>query len=108
MKVYHATNFDNLSSIIANGLEPKGEGIFVAESFEQALAFVALRNYSTVAVFELDLPENELTESFDHSESMFCKLFGFDSCRAFVYSKHIPADDIDLDACRLYDTKRGK
>lgn len=108
MKVYHATDYDNLASIIVDGLQPSGEGIFFAEGFEQALAFMFLRNYSPVVVLELEIDESELRESFDHSESRFCKLFGLESCKAWVYHSPIPAHELNLEKARIYDMNRGK
>ena len=60
MKVYHATDYNNLENIMVRGLQPSSEGIFFAEGFKQALAFMIFRNYSRVLVLELEIDENAL------------------------------------------------
>ena len=108
MKVYHATDYNNLENIMVRGLQPSGEGIFFAEGFKQSLAFMIFRNYSRVLVLELEIDENALRESFDHSESLFCKMFGLESCKAWVYPNSIPAHELNLENARIYDMNRGK
>ena len=43
-----------------------------------AAEFVAIRGYDDIEVVEVSLPENKVTESFDHSIAVF-------GCRAFTY-----------------------
>lgn len=43
MKLYHATDFSNLSDILDEGLKPSSGVIYFAESYEKAVAFLALR-----------------------------------------------------------------
>lgn len=39
MKLYHATDFSNLSDILDEGLKPSSGVIYFAESYEKAVAF---------------------------------------------------------------------
>lgn len=68
MKLYHATDFSNLSDILDEGLKPSSGVIYFAESYEKAVAFLALRAIDIV-VFEVKVDIEQCTESFDHSES---------------------------------------
>lgn len=104
MKLYHATNFSNLSDTLNEGLKPSSGVIYFAESCEKALAFLAFRNIDIV-VFEVEVDIEQCTESFDHSESMFCRLFKFDNCRAWTYDKPIPPEDIDFRKTMVYNRK---
>ena len=74
MKLYHATNLENLSDILDEGLKPSFEVIYFAESYEKALAFLALRSIDVV-VFEVEVDIEQCQESFDHNESMFVDYF---------------------------------
>lgn len=104
MKLYHATNLENLSDILDEGLKPSFGVIYFAESYEKALAFLALRSIDVV-VFEVEVDIEQCTESFDHNESMFCRLFHFDNCRAWTYDKPIAPEDIDFSKARIYNVK---
>lgn len=107
MKLYHATDFSNLSDILDEGLKPSSGVIYFAESYEKAVAFLAFRNVDIV-VFEVEVDIDQCRESFDHSESMFCRLFKFDTCRAWTYDKPIPAEQIDFSKACIYNRKGDK
>ena len=104
MKLYHATDLDKLSDILDEGLKPSSGVIYFAESYEKAVAFLAFRNVDIV-VFEVEVDIEQCRESFDHSESLFCRLFKFDTCRAWTYDKAIPAEQIDFSKARVYNRK---
>lgn len=108
MKLYHATDLDKLSDILDEGLKPSSGVIYFAESYQKALAFLILRPIENIIVFEVELPEEQLTESFDRSESMFCRIFKLDDCRAWTYDKSIPAKQIDFSKARVYNREGGK
>nr|DAV68720.1 MAG TPA: ssDNA thymidine ADP-ribosyltransferase, DarT [Caudoviricetes sp.] len=38
MKLYHATDFDNLGKILAEGLKPSAGVIYLAESYDETLS----------------------------------------------------------------------
>lgn len=54
MKLYHATDFSNLSDILDEGLKPSSGVIYFAESYEKAVAFLSLRAIDIV-VFEVEV-----------------------------------------------------
>ena len=95
MKLYHATTQANFNKIVEDGfLRPYGfdRCIFLADNKTSAAMFLALRGEKKIIVFEVDsnvLYEDELTESFDHSQSFF-------KCRAYMYTDDISLDDVDM------------
>lgn len=95
MKLYHATTQANFNKIVEDGfLRPCGfdRCIFLADNKTSAAMFLALRGEKKIIVFEVDsnvLYEDELTESFDHSQSFF-------KCRAYMYTDDISLDDVDM------------
>lgn len=96
MKFYHATDYENVNSIVDKGLIPGIDGIiYLADSFENALKFVIFRGYERILVCEIDLDENQVQETFDHS-------FTFFGCKAYGYNKKIPFYDMIL---RYIDAK---
>jgi len=105
MIFFPAIVFNNFGKFLAGGLKPSAGGIYLAESYEKALAFLSLRNIDTIVVLELEIDVEQCTESFDHNERMFCDLFHFDTCRAWTYDKTIEVDDIDFSKARKYDRK---
>lgn len=75
---YHATSFDNLISILERGIMPSFEGIvYLCETEQDAAKFVALRGCKDMLICVVSLNENDVHETFDHSEAFFkCKCFG--------------------------------
>ena len=91
MIVYHATKFENLGSILDNGLQVNkspDKMIYFADTEQGAVNFMAIRLCKDILVIKVDIPESELKESFDHSEKFF-------KCRAFVYDKDIAFDEFE-------------
>jgi hypothetical protein len=90
-KYYHATPFENLESILDQGICRKYgyDGvIYLTEKPEEAARFVAIRGYVDILVCEVEVEEYMVEESFDHSEAFF-------KCRAYGYSeKDIMPDEI--------------
>ena len=94
MKVmYHATDYDNLYSILENGLKVNSiDGlVYLAETPEDALKFVCLRGYKKIVSFKVKIykkDEDKLIETFDHSYNFF-------KCRSFGYMGNIPPEHIE-------------
>ncbi len=78
-KYYHATPYENLPSILENGIMPGFEGIvYLCETATDSLKFVAIRGCQDILVIEVELNEDDVIETFDHSEAFFkCKAFGY-------------------------------
>ena len=85
---YHATSFENLESIMDQGLHRGCDGVvYLTEKPDEAVRFLAIRGCSKILVLGVELEEDLVDESFDHSEAFF-------KCRAYTYSDDIPADEI--------------
>ena len=84
MKFYHATTLDNVESILQDGKIKTGwDGmIYLCKRPEEAARFVIIRGEKTAVVIEVDLEEEKVKESADHSE----KFFG---CKAYIYEEDI-------------------
>lgn len=103
MKLYHATPARNLTKIMTAGLNPHLGGIYFADSPKAAAGFILIRGEKKVIVFEFDIPENLVKESFDHNETILKRIFGVDSCRCFTYSESIKASDINFDNFQTWE-----
>lgn len=77
-RYYHATDYKNINSIFAEGIKPGCDGvIYLCEDPVHAANFVALRGIFKIAVFELELDDSEVEETFDHNARFFkCKAYG--------------------------------
>lgn len=90
--LYHATAFSNLGSILSKGIKNGFDGvIYLAETREDALKFVAIRLIGQpIAVIEVEIDndnEKDILESFDHSQAFF-------KCRAWMSTEEISPDRI--------------
>ena len=90
-KYYHATSYDNLSSIMSNGLKTSMEGIvYMTENPTDAVKFVALRSIPKILVVEiktLKKHEYDIIETTDHNYSFF-------GCESYGYVGHIDSSMI--------------
>lgn len=85
---YHATPFENLNSIMTQGIRKGCDGVvYLTERPEDAAKFVAIRGCTKILVLGVDIEEDMVTESFDHSEVFF-------KCKAYMYSENISSDDV--------------
>lgn len=85
---YHATPFENLESIMDQGILRGCDGVvYLAEKPYEAARFVAIRGYMKILVLGIELEEDLVSESFDHN-------FLFFKCQAFTYPEDISADEI--------------
>jgi len=85
---YHATPYENLESIMSKGLLKGYDGvIYLTEKPEEAARFVAIRGYHKILVIGIEIEEDKVEESFDHSQVFF-------KCRAYMYSEDIEPDKL--------------
>ena len=85
---YHATPYQNLVSIIDEGIKTSSDGVvFLCEQPDEAARFVAVRGHKQILSLGVELDESKVKESFDHSEEFF-------KCKAYIYSENIPTDKI--------------
>lgn len=76
---YHATPYENLSSIIVDGIKASYEGIvYLTKERDDALKFVAVRGYKDILTVEVLIDSEKVEETFDHNLMFFkCKAFGY-------------------------------
>lgn len=85
---YHATSFENLESImVKDQIIRKGcDGVvYLTEKPKDACKFLLVRGVRKILVIGVNLEEDMVSESFDHSQAFF-------KCRAFTYPEDIPFD----------------
>jgi len=85
---YHATPYENLESIMDQGILRGCDGVvYLTEKPYEAARFVVIRGCNKILVLGIEMDENLVKESFDHSQAFF-------KCRAYTYPEDIPADEI--------------
>lgn len=88
---YHATPYENLGSIVCNGIKANNiEGlVYLCEKEEDAIKFLAIRGIRNFCTFKVIIKKPKfLIETFDHNYMFF-------KCRCFGYQGDIPADWIE-------------
>ena len=99
---YHATDYDNIGSIMNQGiLASKPEGlVYLAETAEDAAKFLLVRGHCKIVSVKVEIPEeleHNISETFDHSYAFF-------KCRAFAYDGDITPDMLcDVSTWRCFD-----
>ena len=100
MKIYyHATDYNNMASILGNGLiaNTYENLVYLTEKEEDAIKFVALRGYAKAVTLKVKIyksDEHNIIETFDHNEAIF-------KCRAFGHRGSIPSKQIT--PSKVYD-----
>lgn len=85
---YHATPFENLESIMDQGILKGHDGfVYLTIWPDDAAKFVAIRGCRKILVLGVEIEEDLVNESFDHSEAFF-------KCKAYMYNEDIPANEI--------------
>lgn len=100
-KYYHATSFRNLYSILDEGIKPGCDGmVYLCDNPDGAAKFVAIRGMLDILVLEVNLVEEEVEESFDHSQAFFKE-------RAFIYPRGILPCQIYMENARRYELDKS-
>ena len=90
-KMYHATPYKNLNSILDNGIKLGSDNlIYLCKNPKDSVKFLAIRGFKDILVVEVKVPkklENTIIETFDHSEKFF-------QCRSFASEIDIGTDSI--------------
>ena len=98
---YHATPFENIGSIFKKGILRGCDGVvYLTEKPEEAMRFLMIRGYKKVLVIEVELEDDMVEESFDHSRIFF-------DCRAFAYPYDISVDEFG-DNVRTFEVQNTK
>lgn len=87
-KYYHATPFKNMPSILEEGIRLSYDGVvYLCKSEQDAAKFAIVHACNHFVVFEVELKDKDVVETFDHSETFF-------RCRCYGSTKHIDASNI--------------
>lgn len=87
-KLWHATAYDNLASIVENGIFCGCEGlVYACETAEDAAKFVAIRGIKTILCAQFEVDENDVHESFDHAQAFF-------KCKAYYVQHNIKSESL--------------
>lgn len=80
MKYYHATNKEGIFKIVNDGIIKHSFGgvVFFCTDPIDACKFLLIRGEKEAYTIEVDLPEDYIKESNDHSEAFF-------QCKAYTY-----------------------
>ena len=96
--IYHATPYENLTSILNTGIEVRNEdGVYCADSYLGAVAFLYIKGYRDIVVLKINtdkLNKDLLFEGIDHNPSFF------EDIRVFVYPELIKTSMIDVTETR--------
>lgn len=88
---WHATYYENLASILDNGLVPGIDGlVYMCETEYDAAKFLYVRQCKNILTMEIKIykkDESKIIETFDHNERFF-------KCKAFGYKGNIPLKNI--------------
>lgn len=84
MKFYHATSEGNMRKIIdEQKIRQSCDGVvYLCKEAIDSCKFLAVRRIRKMSVIEIELNENDVEESFDHSEIYF-------KCKAYMYNGDI-------------------
>jgi hypothetical protein len=95
IKLYHATDAENLGSILDKGLLSKWEGVYLTDSAESAARWIGFRlaaaGRKKMVVIEVEVSSKGLVPGTDHSPVME-QLFGVG--KSILSPKPIPASAI--------------
>ena len=86
-KYYHATDYNNVGSILLEGIKTSWDGvIYLCTSASDAAKFCAIHGIKHILVVEVELDDSEVKESFDHSEEFF-------KCKAYTCARIIDPEE---------------
>lgn len=90
MKLYHATTVENMKRIQKDGLIKGsfGREVFLCKKPLDACKFLVIRGIRRMCVIEVDLKEDTVRESFDHSEAFF-------QCKAYVHNGNVELTGVE-------------
>lgn len=81
MKYYHAAPREIMLRIVGEGkIKSSGTGVvYLCKEAVDACKFLIMRGMKEMSVIEIEVEENEITESHDHAEAAFkCKAYMHD------------------------------
>lgn len=84
MKYYHAAPKETMVKIVGEGVIKKSwdGGVYICEKAVDSCKFLVVRGMKKMSVIEVELDENEVEESNDHSVTFF-------KCKAYIHNGDI-------------------
>lgn len=84
MKYYHAAPRETMVKIAGEGIIKKSlDGmVYLCKEAVDSCKFLIMRGMKEMSVIEIELDENEVAESYDHSEVFF-------KCKAYMHNGDI-------------------
>jgi len=100
---YHATTPEKMCSILDDAiLEANDCGeVFLCKEPLDACKFLICRGISRISVIEIEIDENDVVPSNDHSESYF-------QCQAFIHNGDIEITGDEKITDYIFDTSEGE
>lgn len=95
--LYHSTNYDNLNSILSEGIKKHLEGVYFTDSKESTLIFSVLSHKEDVLVIEIDeedLDKDFMSISWDSANERLANLFKTDNFETYLYTKSVEPEMI--------------
>jgi RNA:NAD 2'-phosphotransferase (TPT1/KptA family) len=102
--LWHATDYENLVSIMHEGLKPDKleNAVFFTDTPSGSAKFLLIRGVKHIISIPVEtrkLDKSKIQESFDHNENFF-------QTRAWMYLEHIPASKINTNKIMVYDLRK--
>ena len=89
IRLFHATQIDNVPGILKHGLKKHLDGIYLSDSIKGAAQWkVARMQTGSVAVIEVEVDGRTIRDGIDHSPAMQTL---FKAGRSFLSPKNIPS-----------------
>lgn len=84
MKYYHAAPKETMIRIVGEGkIKKSWDGaVYLCKEAVDSCKFLVMRGMKEMSVIEVEIEENEVTESYDHSEAFF-------KCKAYMHNGDI-------------------
>lgn len=84
MKYYHAAPKETMIKIVGEGvIKESWDGmVYLCKEAVDACKFLIMRGMREMSVIEIELEENEVSESYDHNEAFF-------RCKAYMHNGNI-------------------
>lgn len=97
MILWHATDYDNLDSIMTKGILPGTLGqVYFADNPTSSAVFLYMRGVAKAVALPVHFNNGEVQESHDHNGRFF-------RCRCYTSDKAVGPDRILWDKAKVYN-----
>jgi len=102
---WHATPYDNLTSILGNGIQPRFGEVYCSTNLDASARWICFSRPNTekVVLIPFEANPNDMREGVDHSP-MMTKILGVeDEGASYVYNDTVKPSTIVFDDIRVID-----